>query len=53
VAIIISLADKSAVMADVTHSADSLETRPTKKVWLSWILLAIVMIALYIFFNGH
>jgi solute:Na+ symporter, SSS family len=53
VAIIISLLDRSAVVADTTHSDDATLTKPTRRVWLSWTLLAIVMVALYIFFNGH
>ncbi|MDB5192908.1 MAG: sodium solute transporter superfamily [Segetibacter sp.] len=55
VAIIISLLDTGAgaVVADTSHSDDSNLTKPTKRVWLSWGLLTIVMVALYIFFNGH
>jgi SSS family solute:Na+ symporter len=53
VALLISLLDKSAVMADTTHSDTSSLTKPTRRVWLSWTLLTIVMVALYIFFNGH
>jgi hypothetical protein len=30
-----------------------MHVKTTKPVWRSWILLAIVMLALYIFFNGH
>ena len=52
-AIIISLLDRSAVVADTTHSDMARTIKPTKRVWLSWLLLTIVMIALYIFFNGH
>ena len=53
VAMLISLLDRTAVVADTSHSEDSVNTKPTRKVWLSWILLAIVMIALYFIFNGH
>jgi solute:Na+ symporter, SSS family len=55
IAIIISLVDTGAgaVVADTTHSDHANLVKPTKRVWLSWILLSIVMIALYIFFNGH
>jgi SSS family solute:Na+ symporter len=55
VAVIISLIDtgKSSVVANTTHSDDASLGRPTKHVWLSWSLLAIVMVGLYIFFNGH
>jgi SSS family solute:Na+ symporter len=52
-AILISLLDRSAVVADTTHSAAASEIRPTKRVWLSWILLTIIMVTLYIIFNGH
>jgi SSS family solute:Na+ symporter len=52
-AIIISLFDKTAVTADTSHSDHSNLMRPTKRVWISWGLLAAIMIALYIFFNGH
>ncbi len=52
-AIVISLLDPSAVTADTTHSSSAKEIKTTKRVWLSWGLLAIVMIALYILFNGH
>jgi SSS family solute:Na+ symporter len=53
VAILISLLDRSAVVADTSHSETANLVKPTKRVWMSWILLSIVMIALYIFFNGH
>ena len=52
-AIVISLLDQNAIVADTTHSAEASEVKPTRKVWLSWILLCAIMIALYIFFNGH
>jgi SSS family solute:Na+ symporter len=52
-AILISLLDRSAVVADTTHSDAASEIRPTKRVWLSWILLTIIMVTLYIIFNGH
>jgi SSS family solute:Na+ symporter len=52
-AVLISLLDRSAVVADTTNSDSASEIKPTKRVWLSWILLAIIMIALYTFFNGH
>jgi len=53
VAIVISLLDQNAILADTSHSAEAAEVKPTRKVWLSWILLCAIMIALYIFFNGH
>lgn len=53
VAVIISLLDPSAVTADTTHSDDASLAKPTKRVWLSWISLAAVMVILYLIFNGH
>ncbi|MGZ3952919.1 MAG: Na+/glucose cotransporter, partial [Flavisolibacter sp.] len=52
-AVLISLLDRSAVVADTSHSDAAADIKPTGRVWLSWILLAIVMITLYIIFNGH
>jgi solute:Na+ symporter, SSS family len=53
VAMLISLLDQSAVVANTTHSDAAGEIKTTKGVWFSWITLAIVMILLYIIFNGH
>ena len=53
VAVLISLLDRNAVVANTTHSEKADLVKPTRKVWTSWILLAIVMIILYIIFNGH
>jgi len=53
VAIIISLLDKRGSIATTTHSDAAVDAKPTQRVWLSWILLTIVMITLYIIFNGH
>jgi SSS family solute:Na+ symporter len=50
VAILISLADRSGVRA--TQIDRSLVVKPTKLVWRVWIALIIIMITLYIFFNG-
>ncbi len=52
-AIVISLLDQNAIVADTSHSAEAAEVKPTRRVWLSWILLCAIMIALYVFFNGH
>jgi SSS family solute:Na+ symporter len=52
-AMIISLLDRAAVVADTSHSDNASEVKATKKVWLSWILLGVAMIILYIIFNGH
>lgn len=37
---------------EVTQLDKSLIAKPSKLVWRVWIALIIVMIALYIFFNG-
>jgi len=50
VAILISLLDRTGVRA--TPIDESLVAKPTKLVWRVWIALIIIMIALYIFFNG-
>jgi len=52
-AIVTSLLDPSSKVADKTHSETASVTKPTKRVWILWILLAIVMTGLYILFNGH
>lgn len=52
-AVITSLLNPSGVTADKSHSEAANVTRPTKRVWLSWISLAIVMVILYLIFNGH
>lgn len=52
-AILISLVDRTAITANTSHSDQASEIKTTKKVWTSWILLAIVMITLYLIFNGH
>jgi solute:Na+ symporter, SSS family len=53
VAILVSILDRSAVVANTTHSDSAGDVKTTNRVWLSWILLATIMIALYIIFNGH
>lgn len=50
VAVLISLLDKKGVRA--TQIDQSLVVKPSKLVWRVWIALIIIMIALYIFFNG-
>lgn len=53
IAIVISLLDQSPT-TNLTNDLTTVVTeKPTKLVWISWIALAIVMVALYIFFNGH
>ena len=49
-AVLISLLNKQPAPAVIIHKADL--PRPTKTVWRSWIALIIVMIALYLLFNG-
>jgi len=41
------------VVADTTHSDTAADVKTTRRVWLSWILLSVTMIVLYIVFNGH
>jgi SSS family solute:Na+ symporter len=53
VAVLISLLDRTAVVADTTHSDTAADVKTTRRVWLSWILLSVTMIVLYIVFNGH
>jgi solute:Na+ symporter, SSS family len=50
IAILISLLDRNGVRE--TQLDRSLIAKPSKLVWRVWIALIIVMIALYIFFNG-
>ncbi|MES2647017.1 MAG: sodium/solute symporter [Bacteroidota bacterium] len=52
-AIAISLLNPSGIFADTSHSDTANITKPTRKVWMSWALLAVVMILLYVVFNGH
>ena len=52
-AIVISLFNPSGVYANTTHSDAANVTKPTNRVWLSWTLLTVVMIGLYVLFNGH
>lgn len=50
IAVLITLLDRQPVTN--VHVEDELP-KPTRRVWTLWILLIIVMISLYIFFNGH
>lgn len=53
VAILASLLDPSPTVMDKSiHRKEDLP-KPTQKVWTAWIALIIVMISLYIYFNGH
>ena len=48
--IIVSLSNKQAT---VSPEIVKLSERPKRTVVVAWTLLAVVMVALYIFFNGH
>ncbi len=50
IAVLISLVDGQGVRA--TQIDQSLVAKPSKLVWRVWIALIVIMIALYIFFNG-
>ena len=50
-AIIISLLDNEPTVYLATFEEKNNIEKPTRKVWISWTLLTIVMIALYLFFN--
>ena len=50
IAVLISLLDKKPVTAVEINKADL--PKPTKLVWRVWIALIIVMVSLYIYFNG-
>lgn len=50
-AVIISLLDNEPTVYLATFEEKNNIEKPTKKVWISWLLLTIVMIALYLFFN--
>ena len=50
-AMIISLLDKAPTVYLATLEEQNSIEKPSKKVWISWLLLTIVMIGLYLFFN--
>ena len=50
-AMIISLLDKNPVRGDVINKSELPKT--TKRVWIVWTALIVVMIALYLVFNGN
>jgi SSS family solute:Na+ symporter len=52
-AVVISLLDPSAVHADTSHSEKADLPVTTKRVKIAWGLLVVVMVTLYIIFNGH
>ncbi|MGZ3762574.1 MAG: sodium:solute symporter family transporter [Mucilaginibacter sp.] len=52
-AIVISLANGSGFTYIATEQQTSDIARPTRRVKIAWIALVIVMVLLYLFFNGH
>lgn len=50
IAVLISLLDRKPV---TNVHVEGVLPKPTRRVWTLWIILIIVMISLYIFFNGH
>jgi SSS family solute:Na+ symporter len=53
IAILISLIDQNPSVYEVNEIHEANIEKPSRKVWISWIALAVIMVALYIFFNGH
>jgi solute:Na+ symporter, SSS family len=53
IAVLISLLDRNPTVYEINELDESAIEKPTGRVWVSWIALAIVMVALYLFFNGH
>ncbi|MCU7551910.1 sodium/solute symporter [Chitinophagaceae bacterium LB-8] len=53
VAVITSLLDPSPVVTDHSKHGGSGLPKPTKRVWIAWVLLIITMVGLYLVFNGH
>ena len=51
-AIIISLFNPGGKKAETGPEKEN-PAKPTRRVWLAWGILALVMISLYLFFNGH
>jgi SSS family solute:Na+ symporter len=52
-AIVLSVAQRLPTVYQVNAAHQANIEKPDRSVWISWIALAIVMAALYIFFNGH
>jgi len=52
-AVFISLLDKTPAVYVATESEMEHTLKPTKRVKIAWGLLTIIMIALYLIFNGH
>ncbi|RNL52215.1 sodium:solute symporter family transporter [Pedobacter jejuensis] len=53
IAVLISLLDRTPSIYTINEEHQSNIEKPDRAVWISWIALAVVMVALYIFFNGH
>jgi SSS family solute:Na+ symporter len=53
IAVVISLLDRAPSVYQVNEEHQANIEKPTNRVWVSWALLAIIMVGLYIFFNGH
>ena len=53
VAVLTSLLDPSSIRANTSHSEKADLPKTTKRVKIAWALLVIVMLLLYILFNGH
>jgi SSS family solute:Na+ symporter len=51
VAFLVSYFDKKSVSKNVLDFGNL--PKPERRVWISWIALIIVMVGLYLFFNGH
>ena len=53
IAVVISLLDRDPTVYLATELQTAAIQKPTTRVWISWAALAVVMVALYLFFNGH
>lgn len=53
VAVLISLFDRNPHIYQKDLTSGVTIEKPSFKVWIAWIALAVVMLLLYIFFNGH
>ena len=53
IAFLISLLDRSPSIYILNAEHQANIEQPTRRVWISWVALAVIMIGLYIFFNGH
>ncbi|MCX2484398.1 sodium:solute symporter family transporter [Pedobacter sp. MR2016-24] len=52
-AVIISVRERSPTVYEVNQAHQANIEQPDRTVWISWIVLAMVMLSLYLFFNGH